>query len=270
MSGEIVVTVLGCGSSGGVPRIGGPDGKGFWGACDPNNPKNRRRRCSAAVRRGATNILVDTSPDMREQMIDAGIAKLDAVLVTHEHADQLHGLDDLRMVAMNMRRRVDVWSDERGMAGIQEKFAYCFATPLGSDYPPILNAHIIPEPFRTFEIAGEGGPIPIRAFRQDHGRITSLGYRIGNVAYSPDVDGLDDAAFAALENLDCWIVDALRYTPHSSHAHLERTLEWIARVKPKRAVLTNMHVDLDYETLCRELPKGVEPAYDGMEIVSSL
>ena len=270
MTSELVVTILGCGSSGGVPRIGGPDGKGFWGACDPNNPKNRRRRCSILAHRGETRLLVDTSPDMREQLIDAGVGKLDAVLITHEHADQLHGLDDLRQLAINMRRRVDVWSDIRGMSGIRDKFDYCFQTPDGSDYPPILNGHVFPEPFRTVEIKGEGGAIPVRPFHVQHGRINALGFRIGDIAYSPDVDGLDDEAFAALEGVDCWIVDALRYTQHPSHAHLDRALEWIARAKPKRAVLTDMHVDLDYATLLRELPEGVVPAYDGMEIRSPL
>jgi phosphoribosyl 1,2-cyclic phosphate phosphodiesterase len=144
------------------------------------------------------------------------------------------------------------------------KFGYCFQTPPGSDYPPILNAHEIPEPFAPFEIVGAGGAVPVLAFGQRHGRIRSLGCRFGPVAYSPDVDGLDDDAFAALEGLECWIVDALRYTPHPSHAHLARTLEWIEKVRPKRAILTNMHLDLDYERLRRELPAGVEPAHDGM------
>jgi len=175
-------------------------------------------------------------------------------------------LDDLRVVTMNMKRRLDLWSDIHGLAGVRKKFGYCFATPVGSDYPPILNAREIPEPFTPFDIAGEGGPIAVRAFGQGHGRIRSLGFRFGPLAYSPDADHLDDEAFAALQGVDCWIVDALRHTPHPSHAHLARTLEWIARVKPERAILTNMHVDLDYEKLRRELPAGVEPAYDGMTL----
>jgi phosphoribosyl 1,2-cyclic phosphate phosphodiesterase len=260
------VRILGCGSSGGVPRLG--EGAPYWGACDPENPKNRRSRCSILVTtrtdRGETRVLVDTSPDMREQLLAAKIGRLDAVLITHDHADQLHGMDDLRVIAMNMRRRLDLWSDRSGLNGAMLKFGYCFKTPPGSDYPPILNAHEIPEPFATFEIAGAGGAVPILAFGQRHGRIRSLGCRFGPVAYSPDVDGLDEDAFAVLEGLECWIVDALRYTPHPSHAHLARTLEWIERVRPKRAILTNMHVDLDYERLRRELPANVEPAYDGM------
>ena len=270
MSDVLKVTVLGCGSSGGVPRIGGPDGKGFWGACDPANPRNRRRRCALLVERvgegGSTRILVDTSPDMREQLLDASVSTLDAVLITHNHADQLHGLDDLRMVAMNMRRRVDVHADERTFEGVFARFGYCFVQPANSDYPAILNAHTIPEPLRPFEIAGAGGPIPVLPFEMGHGRVHALGFRFGSIAYSSDVHELDEPAFAALENLDVWIVDALRYTPHPSHSHVARTLEWIGRVKPKHDVLTNMHVDLDYEKLKRELPEGVEPAYDGLVI----
>jgi phosphoribosyl 1,2-cyclic phosphate phosphodiesterase len=263
-------TILGCGSSGGVPRLGGADGAGYWGACDPSNPKNRRRRCSLLVTRhgpdGDTHVLVDTSPDMRDQLLDARVAKLDAVLITHDHADQLHGLDDLRMVAMNVRRRVDLYADATTFEGILSRFGYCFVQPAGSDYPPILNAIQIAEPFAPFAIEGKGGPIEVLAFHQGHGRIRSLGFRIGGLAYSSDVDALDDAAFAALEGVECWIVDALRYTPHPSHSHVARTLEWIARVKPRRAILTNLHVDLDYETLAGELPAGVEPAHDGMTI----
>jgi phosphoribosyl 1,2-cyclic phosphate phosphodiesterase len=263
---SLEVRILGCGSSGGVPRLG--EGAPYWGACDPENPKNRRSRCSILVTRkaegGETRVLVDTSPDMREQLLAARIGRLDGVLITHDHADQLHGLDDLRVVTINMKRRLDLWSDASGLAGIMKKFDYCFESPPGSDYPPILNAHEIPEPFTEFKIEGHGGPVPVLPFGQQHGRIRSLGYRIGPVAYSSDVDGLDEGAFAALDGVECWIVDALRYTPHPSHAHLSRTLEWIERARPKRAILTNMHVDLDYDTLVRELPPGVEPAYDGM------
>ncbi|HVP86091.1 MAG TPA: MBL fold metallo-hydrolase [Rhizomicrobium sp.] len=268
------VTILGSGSSGGVPRIGGPGGAGFWGACDPDDPKNRRRRCSLLVQRksqtGTTSLLVDTSPDMREQLISARVSTLDAVLITHDHADQLHGIDDLRMIAMNMRRRVDVHADEAAFERILSRFGYCFVQPQGSDYPAILNAHDIREPFRPFEIRGEGGPIPVLAFWMEHGLIRSLGFRFGPIAYSSDVNGLDEAAFKALEGVECWIVDALRYAPHPSHAHVEQTLDWIKRVKPKRAILTNLHVDLDYETLRKELPPGVEPAYDGLKITLDL
>jgi len=256
------VRILGCGSSGGVPRLGGPDGAGDWGACDPADPKNRRRRCSILVTQGESRLLVDTSPDLREQLLEARVTALDGVLITHDHADQLHGLDDLRVLYLLNRQRIGLWSDARGLAGIRAKFGYCFQTPPGSDYPPILDAHEIHEPFREFVIAG----IPVLAFGVGHGRIRSLGFRFGPLAYCPDADALDAAAFQALDGVECWIVDALRHKPHPSHAHVGRTLEWIARVKPRRAILTNMHVDLDYETLKASLPPGVEPAYDGMTV----
>jgi phosphoribosyl 1,2-cyclic phosphate phosphodiesterase len=265
------VRILGCGSSGGVPRLGGEGEAGFWGACDPANPRNRRSRCSLLVRQksggGETRVLVDTAPDLRQQLLEARIGRLDGVLITHAHADQLYGMDDLRvMVVANKGARMDVWTDKHTMADVMQKFDYCFVQPKGSDYPPILNAHEIAEPFAPFGIPGPGGALEVLAFGQGHGRIRSLGFRFGSLAYSPDVDALDENAFAALAGLDCWIVDALRHTPHPSHAHLERTLEWIARVKPRRAILTNMHVDMDYDSLRRTLPPDVEPAYDGMTI----
>lgn len=273
MSATLDVTILGCGSSTGVPRIGGPDGAGDWGACNPANPKNRRRRCSVLVRRrvgaGATTVLVDTAPDLREQLLGAHCAHLDGVLITHDHADQTHGLDDLRAVAYGMRRRVDVYSDRPCLDVLKQKFGYAFETPPGSDYPPILKAREIAagEPF---EIAGEGGAIPVLPFPQTHGRIQSLGFRFGPLAYSSDVNELSDEAFTMLDGVECWILDALRHTPHPSHANVEMALAWIARVKPKRAVLTNLHMDLDYEALKRALPAGIEPAYDGMVITFSL
>lgn len=260
--------ILGCGSSGGVPRLGGENGEGFWGTCDPTNPKNRRTRCSLLLTQktaeGQTSVLVDTSPDMRQQLLDARVGRLDGVLISHGHADQLHGMDDLRVLVLHNRAKIDVWTDRASMKDVMQKFGYCFVQPEGSDYPPILNAHEIAEPFTPFAIPGPGGGFAVRAFGQRHGRIRSLGFRFGPLAYSPDADALDEEAFALLQGVDCWIVDALRPTPHPSHAHLARTLEWIARVQPKRAILTNMHVDMDYDWLKRELPPGVEPAHDGM------
>ena len=263
------VRILGCGSSGGVPRLG--EGGPHWGVCDPANPKNRRSRCSILVTRrsdaGETRALVDTSPDLREQLLAAKVGRLDGVLITHDHADQTHGMDDLRVLVLQQGgKKLDMWSDGYALNSLNRKFSYIFHTPTNRDYPPIVDAHVLPEPFAPFEITGPGGPLPVAAFGQNHGRIRSLGFRFGAIAYSPDVDGLDEEAFAALEAVDCWIVDALRRTPHPSHAHLSRTLEWIARVKPKRTILTNMHVDMDYDTLVRELPPGVEPGYDGMTI----
>jgi len=263
------VTILGCGSSTGVPRIGGPDNAGDWGACDPRNPKNRRRRCSILLRRknsdGMTAALVDTPPDLREQLLDARCAHLDGVLITHDHADQTHGIDDLRTVAYRMHRRVDVYSDKFCLDILKQKFRYVFETPKGSEYPPILNAYEI-EVFKAFELHGAGGAIPVLPFLQQHGRIHSLGFRLGPIAYSPDVSSMPEESFAALEGLECWILDALRYAPHPTHANVQTALQWIARVKPKRAILTNLHMDLDYDTLKRELPAGVEPAHDGMQV----
>jgi phosphoribosyl 1,2-cyclic phosphate phosphodiesterase len=270
MSDVLTVRILGCGSSGGVPRIGGADGRGEWGACDPLNPKNRRRRCSILVKRGETAVLVDTAPDMREQLIDAGQARLDAVLITHEHADQLHGIDDLRMVAIANRARVPVYGSQETMAGVNAKFGYCFATPPGSDYPAILTGHLIPRPFHVFAIEGRGGPIPVLAFDQEHGRIVSQGFRFGPIAYSSDVNGLSEDSFDALAGVEVWILDALRYKPHSSHAHVDLALSWIGRVKPRRAILTNLHTDLDFDRLARELPPGVEPAFDGLTVSALL
>jgi phosphoribosyl 1,2-cyclic phosphate phosphodiesterase len=266
VSGNLTVTILGCGSSAGVPRLGGPDGAGDWGACDPRNPKNRRRRCSILLRRGETTVLVDTSPDMREQLIGARVSHLDAVLMTHPHADQTNGIDDLRPLTFLMRKRVDMYADAATLDHLMTQFAYCFATPTGSEYPPIITGYVIPEPFREMAFEGRGGAISALAFWQLHGPTRSLGFRFGPLAYSSDVSDLDEHAFSALQGVECWILDALRYRPHPTHVNVETALAWIARVKPKRAILTNLHIDLDYERLKAELPEGVEPAYDGMTI----
>ncbi|MFM9848246.1 MAG: MBL fold metallo-hydrolase [Hyphomicrobiaceae bacterium] len=258
------LTLLGTGSSGGVPRIGND-----WGACDPRNPKNRRRRCSALIERtegrGTTRVLVDTSPDLRDQLLDVGISTLDGVLYTHDHADHAHGIDELRIVALNMRRRIDVHADAATGATLRKRFDYCFDAPPGSAYPPIIDAHVIvpPAPVR---VHGAGGCIEALPIVQQHGDIASLGFRVRDVAYSPDVSGLSDEAVAALAGLDVWIVDALRYRPHPSHFSVAQALDWIERVKPRRAILTHLHVDLDYETLRRELPQHVVPAYDGLSV----
>jgi phosphoribosyl 1,2-cyclic phosphate phosphodiesterase len=257
-------TVLGCGSSAGVPRVA----QG-WGACDPNNPKNRRRRCSLLVERigqsGKTVVLVDTSPDLREQLLGAGVTKLDGVLFTHDHADHSHGIDDVRPLVLHQRRRVDVYLDETTSAELHAKFAYCFATPPGSDYPPILTEHRLVADMPV-TIEGEGGAITAMPYRQIHGSGTTLGFRFANLAYACDVSAISDAAARHLGNLDVWILDALRYTPHPSHFSVDEALAWVNRLKPRRAILTNLHTDLDYETLRRALPDNVEPAFDGMVI----
>ncbi len=256
------VTILGCGSSGGVPRLGGD-----WGACDPAEPRNQRRRCSILVERieGAarTAVLIDTSPDMRAQLLDAGVGWLDGVVYTHAHADHAHGIDDLRMVVFNRRARLPVWADEKTADSLLTRFAYAFVQPAGSMYPPILDLSTINGPF---EVDGPAGPIPFRPFTVQHGRIEALGLRFHDVAYLPDVSEIPDVSWPSLDGLDLWILDALRYAPHPSHVHLERSLEWIARVRPRSAVLTNMHIDLDYATVSREVPPGVVPAHDGLTL----
>lgn len=257
-------TILGCGSSGGVPRIGA-----LWGACDPTNPKNRRWRCSVLVERLGkprhTTVLIDTSPDLREQLLSVRCDALDGVLYTHDHADHTHGIDDLRMVSYAMKKRLDVWADEPTRKSLTDRFGYCFEKPAGSTYPPILNAHLIEAP-APIRVEGPSGAIEAIPFLQAHGDIGTLGFRIGGFAYSPDVSDIPEASLPLLEGLDVWIVDALRFTAHPSHFSVKQALEWIGRLKPKRAILTHMTTDLDYEKLSRELPDGVEPAYDGMVI----
>ncbi|MDR3422218.1 MAG: MBL fold metallo-hydrolase [Xanthobacteraceae bacterium] len=256
------ITILGCGSSGGVPRpaLG-------WGDCDPNNPKNRRRRTSLLVERGessgATRVLIDTPPDLREQLLDAAVDGLDGVLYTHEHADHTHGIDDLRAYFIKRRQLVDVYFDEHNAKMMHSRFGYCFKSPPGSEYPPILREHRLTAG-QPVTIKGQGGPIAALPILQQHGDIPSLGFRFGNFAYSCDLNGLPAESVGALAGLDIWIVDALRYRPHPSHFSVADALGWIERVKPGRAILTNLHSDLDYEALRMELPPRVEPAYDGM------
>lgn len=253
-------TILGCGSSGGVPRIGG-----HWGECDPDNPKNRRTRCSLLVERidgeATTRVLIDTSPDMRQQLLDAEIETLDAVVYTHSHADHMHGLDDIRQVVFNTRARMPVWADGPTQESLFSRFGYAFAQPEGSSYPPICDLHTIRG---HFLIDGPGGSIPFTPIRVAHGSIDVLGFRIGGLAYLPDVSEIYAEAWEQLQGLDCWVLDALRRTPHPTHAHLELALEWIERAKPARAVLTNMHIDLDHATVEAETPPSVSAAYDGM------
>lgn len=266
--------ILGCGSSGGVPRLGGGDGAGDWGTCDPMEPKNRRLRCSLLVERGGdfadregvTSVLIDTSPDMRAQLLAARAEHIDAVLITHDHADQTHGLDDLRAFAIRKRARVPVYLDRRVAGEIVERFRYCFEQAPGSWYPAILEERSVPPCGKPFALSGPAGEIHATAFRQLHGPVDSFGYRIGDLAYSSDVAELPEDSFAVLEGVRIWIVDALQMTAHGTHAHLERTLQWITRVRPERAILTNLHNTMDYRTLRSILPPGVEPAYDGLTV----
>lgn len=259
---SLTCTILGCGSSGGVPRLGG-----HWGECKPDNPKNRRRRCSLLVERqgpdGVTRVLIDTSPDLRSQLLDANVGELDAVIYTHSHADHVHGIDDLRMIVFNLRQRLPVWADAETAEALMARFAYAFVQPAGSTYPPILDLHLIDG---DVTINGAGGSITFTPFEVPHGAINALGFRFNNAAYLPDVEDISPEVLDTLHGLDLWIVDALRRKPHPTHSHLERTLGWIGTVKPKRAVLTNMHIDLDYDDVAAETPNHVEPAYDGMRL----
>jgi len=260
----LTLTILGCGSSAGVPRpaLG-------WGAADPTNPKNRRLRCSLMAERaspeGVTRVIIDTSPDLREQLLSADVEHIDAVFLTHEHADQTHGIDDLRSVVMHMKHRIPVYLNQSTAAHILLRFSYCFEQAPGSSYPAILEARPVEAGDRR-SIAGKGGDLTLSAFLLQHGDIPALGYRIGGAAYTPDVHDIPAESWPMLENLDLWIIDGLRYKHHASHFNVEAALRWIDRFKPKRAVITNMHADLDYETLQRELPAGVVPGYDGMRL----
>ncbi len=259
-----VVTILGCGSSGGVPRPATG-----WGACDPENPRNRRRRCSILVEKtgpaGKTTVLVDTSPDLRDQLIGAGVTWIDGVLYTHDHADHTHGIDDLRPIVIHNRRHVSVHMEPGTGERLKERFSYCFDSAPGSPYPPILDAHDILPPTPVV-VDGQGGPVVAEPFPVIHGPIVALGFRFGGLAYTPDVSDIPEESVEFLQDLDVWIVDALRNAPHISHFAVDDALRWIDRVKPRRAILTNMHVDLDYEALKRRLPETIEPAYDGMRI----
>lgn len=253
------VRILGCGTSAGVPNIAFG-----WGACDSGNPKNNRKRASILVQSVTTNLLIDTSPDCRQQLIDANIKKIDAVLYTHTHADHCHGIDDLRWVCVAQGAAIPIYSNAESIAELQDRFGYVF-TPLddragGFFYKPVLEANVISAPFAV-------GDLQITSFIQDHGKSETLGYRIGNFAYSTDVVELDELAFKALEGVEIWVVDALQYKAHSTHAHVDKAVQWIERVKCKKAYLTHMSQFLDYETLKSELPPHIEPAYDGLEII---
>lgn len=258
------LTILGCGSSGGVPRVG----QG-WGACDPAEPRNRRRRCSVLVERtgegGQTTLLVDTAPDLREQLVDADVRHLDGVLMTHDHADHTHGIDDLRPLVMMSRTRITIHADAVTANTLASRFGYCFTAPAGSDYPPILTLAPL-EPGVPVTVAGAGGDIRALPFRLRHGRTDALGIRFNNVAYTPDLNDVYPESMTALQGLDVWIVDALRPSPHPTHFSLQDALDWIGRMQPKRAILTNLHTDMDYGTLARTLPPHVIPAFDGMKV----
>ena len=252
------VTILGCGTSAGVPRPGGPDGKGEWGAANPGDPRNRRRRCSILVQDAGKTVLVDTSPDVRAQLLDARVERVDAVVWTHHHADQVHGIDDLRPYALR-QGIIEAWLDEPTYAVLNRRFGYCFGAEQEGFYAPIYRPNLIDGRFRA-------GGIDVRPFEQSHGHVTSQGFRFGPIGYANDVVALPEAAFDVLAGVEVLIVDAMRYRAHPTHAHLDLALEWIERLQPQRAFLTNLHVDMDYAELDRQTPKHVQPCHDGLVI----
>jgi len=262
MSDLLRLTILGCGSSPGTPRI-----TGDWGNCDPTNPKNRRMRAAAMVERvsanGTTRVVIDTGPDFRDQMLMTGVKRIDAVLYTHPHADHIHGIDDLRGYVLEQKHLVNIYADQPTLDRLHDAFGYCFKTPVGSSYPPILRAHEI-EHSDPVVIKGEGGPLSFTPLPQIHGDIISLGFRVGPLAYCSDVSHFPPATAELMRGLELLVIDALQYRPHPSHLSFGEALEWIEQLKPKRAVLTHMHVPLDYATVAAETPDNVEPAWDGM------
>ena len=257
-------TVLGCGSSPGVPR---PNGD--WGACDPANPRNRRTRAALLVERigpdGSTTVVIDTGPDLREQLIRAAVTDLHAVVLTHPHADHIHGIDDVRTFVLVSRRVMPVWADDDTFARVREGFGYVFVTPRGSDYPPICRHHRI-VPYEPFAIDGPGGAIRFEPLVQRHARIHSLGFRIGDFAYCSDVSAFPPETEERLTGLDTLVLGALQYREHPSHFSVDQALEVVARLKPRRTILTHMHIPLDYDRLAGELPEGVEPGFDGLTV----
>lgn len=259
MTSSIKFTILGCGSSGGVPQIDGD-----WGECDPNNERNRRQRCSLLIERtkptGTTSILVDTSPDLRSQMLGAQVAVLDAVVVTHEHADHIHGFDDLRPLALKNRDALSVWASKQTGQELCRRFGYAFDDS-NKNYPPFAKLRTIGG---NIEIGGAGGPVVLEPILVEHGSIDAFGFRVEDVAYIPDVSDIYPSSLPKLRDLKLLIIDALQRKPHRSHSHLAKTLSWIEKFHPVRSVLTNMHIDMDFDQLRAELPPGVEPAYDGL------
>ncbi|WP_337266709.1 MBL fold metallo-hydrolase [Oryzifoliimicrobium ureilyticus] len=256
-------TILGCSSSPGVPRI-----TGDWGACNPENPKNRRRRAAFLIEQfsddGVTTVVIDTGPDFREQMVAAKVKHIDAVLYTHPHADHIHGIDDLRGYFHESHHRVPIYADQFTMDRIREAFGYCLETPQGSNYPPIVKPIIISDMDEPLRIEGAGGTVNLQPHVQQHGDIQSLGFRIGDVAYCSDISDFPEASIGKLANLHTLIIDALQYRYHPSHLSLEQSLGWIERLKPNHAILTHMHTPLDYDTVMAETPDHVVPAYDGL------
>ena len=258
------ITILGCGSSTGVPRVGND-----WGLCDPEVPENMRSRCSILLERvqkdKKTSIVIDTGPDFRMQMNRANVKKIDAVFYTHEHADHTHGIDDLRMYALRDKKRIDVYASQNTSKNLMDKFGYCFTNNSNGAYPPILNLNIVEHGIK-YTIDGDGGTIDITPVNQIHGNIFSFGFKINNVVYSSDISDIPAKSSKYIEKSDLWIVDSLRWDAHPTHFHVDKALDLIQKLYVKEAILTNLHIDLDYKILKNYLPKNVSPAYDGLII----
>ncbi len=263
---SIEITILGCGSSGGVPRVGFG-----WGECNPDNEKNRRTRCSLLVEKKVKSekisVLIDTGPDIRQQLLNANVKNLDAILYTHHHADHVHGIDDLRTLAYKKRAKIPVWADASTQKRLVEGFGYIFSTPKNSKYPPICELNLIEND--KIDINYSKTKLEFLPLKVNHGDIDALGFKFENIVYMPDVLDIYPETWEQLQDLDILIIDALRRDPHPSHTHLEKTLKWLKELKPKKAILTNLHNDLDYDLLNKELPNEIEPAYDGLNIFIS-
>lgn len=249
------LTILGCGTSSGVPRIGGD-----WGSCDPANPRNRRTRASILVESATTRILVDTGPDLREQLLSVHVDQVDAILWTHDHADHCHGIDDVRQIAQRRKAIVQGYARRQTMNLLKSRFGYAFTGRPG--YPPIIAGEVLPEgPLNI-------GDIRVDAVDQPHGDIFSTGFRftVGDhsIGYSTDYHDATAEMLCFFHGVDIWVADALRDRPHPTHAHLSLTLDAIMQVRPRRAILTHMDNSMDYAWLAAMLPDGVEPGYDGL------
>ena len=252
------ITILGCGSSSGVPAIGN-----YWGDCNPQNKKNIRLRASILVESKTSKILVDATPDLRQQLLNSNTKYLDALLITHTHADHIHGLDDFRFLNILMKKKINLYASKKDILDIEKKFGYIFEDldpkANGFFYKPCLTPNILKNKFKIHDIN-------IISYEQSHGFSESTGFRFNNFAYSTDVVELSDNAMLKLKNLDLWIVDCLRFEPHKTHSHLEKTLSWIRKLKPKKSILTHMNYEVDYDVISKKLPKNCFAAYDGMVI----
>lgn len=248
------VIILGCGSSGGVPLI-----TGEWGRCNPNNPRNRRRRSSVLVQIQGKNILIDAGPDMREQLLDAEITNIDAVLFTHAHSDHLRGIDDLRQIALPNKQPIPIYADALTLSIIERGYSYAI-----NQHDDLYPSFLVTHPFSagTWTI----DDIKILSLPQHHGKIISWGFRIGDFAYSTDFHEIPEQSLQQLQGLKCWIVDCLRFEPHPTHSDFDKTMELIQRLQPEEAILTHMNQDLDYDQLIERLQKSIRPAIDGMTI----